>query len=90
MDNREYYLSLPHDMSGSVSKNRFRMELLWGISKMIDIYDSGDFTMVFDYACDIEIHFEDGFEFYQIKTHTGNHTYTWKKLSEVKGVGSIL
>lgn len=90
MVNQDYYLSLPHDMSGSVSKNRFRMELLWGISKMIDIYDSGDFTMVFDYACDIEIHYEDGFEFYQIKTHTGNHTYTWKKLSEVKGVGSIL
>lgn len=48
MNNREYYLSLPHDMSGSMSKDRFRMELLWGISKMLDVYDTSDFTMVFD------------------------------------------
>lgn len=90
MDNREYYLSLPHDMSGSMSKNRFRLELMWGISKMLDVYDSGDFTMVFDYACDIELHVADGFEFYQIKTHNGKASYTWKKLTTVKGEGSIL
>lgn len=90
MNNREYYLSLPHDMSGSMSKNRFRMELLWGISKMLDVYDASNFTMVFDYACDIELHLADGFEFYQIKTHSGNKSYTWKKLTTVKGEGSIL
>lgn len=50
MNNREYYLSLPHDMSGSMSKNQFRMELLRGISKMLDVYDTSDFTMVFDCA----------------------------------------
>lgn len=90
LNNQDYYLSLPHDMSGSMSKNRFRMELLWGISKMLDLYDDKDFTMVFDYACDIEVHVKDGFEFYQIKTHSGNKSYTWKKLTNVKGEGSIL
>ena len=59
---------LPHDLSGSMSKNRFRVELLWGIDKMLDMCDTSDFTMVFDYTCDIEIHFTDKFEFYQIKT----------------------
>lgn len=64
------YLELPHDASGSRSKNRFRLELLWGISKIIDLMDmEGDFTVVFDYVCDIEIHFRDGLEFYQVKTH---------------------
>ena len=64
------YLKLTHDISGSRSKNRFRVELLWGICKMLDLMESGnDFTVVFDYVCDIEFHFMDGFEFYQIKTH---------------------
>ena len=39
----ETYMSLPNDLSGSASKNRFRLELLWGISKMFDIYDKDDF-----------------------------------------------
>lgn len=52
------------------------MELLWGISKMLDVYDTSDFTMVFDYACDIELHLADGFEFCQIKKHSGNKSYT--------------
>lgn len=73
-----------------MSKNRFRMELLWGISKMLDVYNIEDFTMVFDCACDIELHIADGFEFYQIKTHKDNKTYTCKKLTTVKGEGSIL
>ena len=54
-----YYLSLPHDLSGSRSKNRFRAELLWGVSKILDLMEEDqDFTMVFDYACDIEVHYE--------------------------------
>lgn len=84
-------MSLPHDISGSLSKNRFRIELLWGISKMLDLYDSAeDFTMVFDYACDIEVHYSDGFEFYQIKSHKGVVNYTCKKLTTIDGEGSIL
>ena len=70
MSIKSSYLELPYDASGSRSKNRFRLELLWGISKIIDLMDEEeDFTVVFDYVCDIEIHFKDGLEFYQVKTH---------------------
>ena len=86
-----YYLSLPHDMSGSRSKNRFRAELLWGVSKMLDLMEEDqNFTMVFDYVCDIEVHYENGFEFFQIKTHGKNKSYTTKRLTKVEGEGSIL
>ena len=70
LDTASYYSTLPIDLSGSRSKNRFRIELLWGVCKMLDLLALGkDFAMVFDYACDIEVHYSDGFEFYQIKTH---------------------
>lgn len=86
-----FYLTLPHDSSGSMSKNRFRLELLWGISKMLDIMETDqDFVMVFDYVCDIEVHYEDGFEFFQIKTHGRNKAYTTKSLTKIEGEGSIL
>ena len=86
-----YYLSLPHDMSGSRSKNRFRAELLWGVSKILDLMEEDrDFTMVFDYACDIEVHYENGFEFFQIKTHGRSKSYTTKRLTKVEGESSIL
>lgn len=78
----ETYMSLPNDLSGSASKNRFRLELLWGISKMFDIYDKDDFTIVFDNVCDIEIHFKSELEFYQIKTHKVQKTYTFAKISK--------
>ncbi len=91
MDIPVYYFSLPHDLSGSRSKNRFRAELLWGVSKMLDLMEGEqDFTMVFDYACDIEIHYKDGFEFFQIKTHGRCKSYTTKRLTKVEGEGSIL
>lgn len=86
-----YYLSLPHDLSGSRSKNRFRSELLWGVSKMLDLMEKDqDFTMVFDYACDIEVHYKNGFEFFQIKTHGRCKSYTTKRLTKIEGEGSIL
>ena len=51
MDNNEFYQSLPVDLSGSRSKNRFRLELLWGLGKLIDLMDTADdFTVVFDYV----------------------------------------
>lgn len=91
MDIPVYYCSLPHDMSGSRSKNRFRVELLWGVSKMLDLMEKDqDFTMIFDYACDIEIHYIDGFDFFQIKTHGRNKSYTTKRLIKVEGEASIL
>lgn len=64
------YMAKPPDMSGSVSKNRFRVELLWGIEKLLECLDNGieDFSVVFDYQCDIELHLDDRYEFYQVKT----------------------
>ncbi|WP_094607022.1 hypothetical protein SPSIL_048810 [Sporomusa silvacetica DSM 10669] len=90
MQNTSYYMSLPFDVSGSLSKNRFRLELLWGISKMLDIYDYDDFTMVFDYVCDIEVHLKDGYEFYQLKTHKGDKIYTINDIVKTNNGSSIL
>lgn len=94
MDQAKYYMKLKADTSGSRSKNRFRLELLWGISKILELMETvDDFTMVFDYVCDIEVHKEDSFEFYQVKTHKPGKGYTpsalvkYKKDSEE---GSIL
>lgn len=51
------YGQLPYDLSGSMSKNRFRNEMLWGLSKIFDLFKEGkDFCVVFDYVCDIEVH----------------------------------
>lgn len=74
----EYYMNLPKDLAGSRTKNRFRVELLWGISKLIDAYKKyDDFTVVFDFKCDIELHHNEGLDFYQVKTKkSGNHTYS--------------
>ena len=64
------YMSTPPEMSGSLAKNRFRVELLWGLEKLLACLDDGvdDFAVVFDYRCDIELHLEEGYEFYQVKT----------------------
>lgn len=84
MKTAEYYKLLPVDVSGSRSKNRFRVEILWGLSKMLDLMEQpDDFTMVFDYVCDIEVHYKDELEFYQIKSHNAKQTsFTAKKLTE--------
>ena len=69
MNKEDYYMGLPKDLSGSISKNRFRLELLWGINKIIDVHKADeDYTVVFDFKCDIELHRGDEFCFYQIKT----------------------
>ena len=69
-------MSLPKDLSGSISKNRFRLELLWGISKIIDAHkEDDDYTVIFDFKCDIELHRQNEMYFYQIKTmKSGNYT----------------
>lgn len=82
MNVRNVYNSIPHDLSGAASKNRFRLEMLWGISKMFDLYDKPDFCVVFDYKCDVEIHFNDSLEFYQIKTHKVQSPYTFTVISK--------
>lgn len=54
-----YYMNLPKDLAGSVAKNRFRMELLWGINAMIDAHkELENYAIVFDFRCDIELHKE--------------------------------
>lgn len=91
MPNQNFYLSLPHDRSGSISKNRFRAELLWGIGKILDLMETDEnFTIVFDYVCDIEIHYDNKFEFFQIKTREKIKSYTTTKLTKISGTGSIL
>ncbi len=96
MDVPEYYSCLPYDLAGSRSKNRFRLELLWGISKMLDLMvtDKEDFIVIFDYVCDVEILYNEKLEFYQIKTHKPTTSpYTWEALTKkasAKAQGSIL
>ena len=86
----DIYANIPYDLSGSMSKNRFRQELCWGISKMFDLFDKEDFCVVFDYKCDIEIHFEDSIEFYQIKTHKIQSPYKFTDLKRHKEGSSII
>ncbi|HBF8686539.1 DUF4297 domain-containing protein [Clostridioides difficile] len=92
MSKVEYYMNLPYDLSGSMSKNRFRNELLWGLKKMYELYKTKeDFVVVFDYRCDIEVHLENKFEFYQVKTQNNSGTYTINKLTDKKkGTKSVV
>lgn len=75
-------MSLPYDLAGASSKNRFRLEMFWGICKMFDLYDEPEFSIIFDYKCDIEIHLRDSFEFFQLKTHKVQSPYTFTTLSK--------
>lgn len=83
--NGQSYMKLPYDLSGSMAKNRFKNELLWGIHKMLELYtDEKEFNMVFDYVCDIEVHWEgEQYEFYQIKTSNSGEGYTQSKLTKI-------
>ena len=85
MDIPSVYNQIPYDTSGSMSKNRFRQELFWGISKMFDLFDKDDFCVVFDYKCDIEIHLSDSLEFFQIKSHKEQSPYSFTKIKKRKG-----
>ena len=69
------YESIPPDPSGRVAKNRFRNELLWGVSKAIDLlFEHKKFIVVFDNLTDIEIHYpNEAFEFYSVKTSITEH-----------------
>ena len=71
MSIKESYEKLPFDLSGARTKNRFDFEILYGIELLIDNYHVlNDFTVVFDYVCDIELHCNDdeSLKFYQVKT----------------------
>lgn len=86
----ETYSKIPHDLSGAMSKNRFRQELFWGISRMFDFFDRESFHIVFDYKCDIEMHLEDSIEFYQIKTHKVQSPYSFTAIKKIDGKQSII
>jgi len=84
-------MNLPFDLSGSRAKNRFRNELLWGLKKMLELYKEGDdFTMVFDYSCDIEVHKQDDLEFYQLKTQNNFNSYTIDKILKPNNAGDSI
>jgi len=69
MSLKNFYQTLPHDSSGSMAKNRFGYEMAVGVEKLIENYDKHDnYTVVFDHVCDIEIHYDNEFKFYQVKT----------------------
>ena len=86
----EAYRAIPYDLSGSVSKSRFRQEILWGVNKMFDLFDKQEFCVIFDYKCDIEIHLNDSIEFYQIKSQKAQKPYSFTQLSKVEGTSSII
>lgn len=68
MDKEKYYMNLPKDLSGSIAKNRFRLELLWGISKIIDEHKANnEYTIIFDFKCDIELHKDDELIFTKLR-----------------------
>lgn len=85
---KDFYMNLPYDLSGARSKNRFRNEILWGLEKIFEIYKSeNDFTVIFDYVCDIEIHIQNTFEFYQVKTHNNATPYTLQNILKTNKTG---
>lgn len=84
MDKSIRYLQYKSDLSGSLTKNRFRYELLWGLDKLFEKYENClDFHILFDLVCDIEVHLPTGYEFYQLKT-TKSPTYTISKITSSK------
>ena len=85
------YFKLPYDLSGSMAKNRFRNEMLWGLGKMFELYKADkDFTMVFDYVCDVEAHFKEKIEFYQLKTNNSATPYTVSKIAKPDKTGKSI
>lgn len=86
------YMGTAPDLSGSISKNRFRNELFWGIDRLLTCLDSGidSFAVVFDYRCDIELHLDDRYEFYQVKTGgKGTFGVTWATRLPKRGISII-
>lgn len=69
MELKDLYNSLPYDLAGSRTKNRFDYEILYGIEQLIDNYNKiENYSVVFDYVCDIELHYDDRLIFHQVKT----------------------
>lgn len=81
--NNKNYMNITSDISGSRSKNRFRNEMLWGLSKVFDAYtQQEEFVVVFDYVCDVELHYGNTLSFYQMKTDKQVATFTIPRLTK--------
>lgn len=84
------YMNLPSDLSGSRTKNRFRNEVLWGLKKLLEVHLNGtEYTIVFDYLTDIEVHLNDNNEYYQLKTKKSGY-YSLSSLLKNNKNNSIL
>lgn len=57
---------------------------------MFDLFDRENFCIVFDYKCDVEIHFSNSIELYQIKTHKVQSPYKFTTLKKIEGKHSII
>lgn len=73
------YAEVKPDLSGSRTKNRYRIEVLWGLDRLLEmVRQEGDFAVVFDYLCDVEVHSDESIEFHQVKTKkSGGFSYSW-------------
>lgn len=81
--NNKNYMNITSDISGSRSKNRFRNEMLWGLSKVFEAYtQQEEFVVVFDYVCDVELHYGNTLNFYQMKTDKQAATFTIPRLTK--------
>lgn len=83
--NNKNYMNITSDISGSRSKNRFRNEMLWELSKIFEAYTKQeDFVVIFDYVCDIELHYGNTLNFYQMKTDKKASSFTVPRLTKRK------
>lgn len=91
LDFNSAYKKIPKDTSGSMTKNRFKNEIYWGIIKLFQIHlNNIDYYLIFDNACDIEV-FDKGtseISFYQIKTQANN--FTIDSITKLDKTNSIL
>lgn len=84
-------MKLPYELSGAMSKNRFRSEMLWGLTKVFEVYVSGEnFVAIFDYVCDVEIHTNRSLNFYQVKTQKSYEPYSLNTILRKNKDHSIL
>ncbi len=91
MESHYNYIDIANDLSGSMAKNRFRNEMLWGLKKIYELHKSkGNYVVVFDYACDVEVHINESYEFYQLKTQADNEGYDINKSLRKKNGKSVL
>lgn len=88
----ESYGSIVKEISGRRSKNRYKYEVYWGISRILELHESPEnYAIIFDNACDIDEIIDESIKFYQLKTRTNERGFSVKNLlSKKKNEFSIL